>query len=67
MESLEDLANDVSSLETRVADAIFDMVRAQMRGDSPERAHELERTLSKVRRSLQKAEHLLRQESLDED
>ena len=60
MESLEQLANEVEAIEQRVTDAIFDMVRAQMRGDDAEQAKELERLLSKVRRSLQKAEHLLR-------
>ncbi len=61
MESLEQLANEVEAIEQRVTDAIFDMVRAQMRGDDADHAKELERLLSKVRRSLQKAEHLLRQ------
>jgi hypothetical protein len=32
-----------------------------LRSDEPEGAKELERQLSRVRRSLQKAEHLLRQ------
>lgn len=60
MESLDDLANDVAALERRVADAIFDTVRAQLRSDESDGAKELERQLSKVRRSLQKAEQLLR-------
>jgi Mg2+ and Co2+ transporter CorA len=63
VESLEQLANEVEAIEQRVTDAIFDMVRAQMRGDDAEQAKELERLLSKVRRSLQKAEHMLRQSS----
>jgi len=57
----EGLANDIAALEARVTDAVFDAVRSQMRGEDPEEAKELERRLSKVRRSLQKAEHLLRQ------
>jgi hypothetical protein len=67
VESLENLADEVASLERRVADAIFDMVRAQLRNDDAEHAKELERHLSKVRRSLQKAEHLLRRNDPDED
>ena len=60
MESLEELANEIEAIEHRVTDAIFDMVRAQMRGDDADHAKELERLLSRVRRSLQKAEHMLR-------
>jgi len=58
------LADEIGALERRVSDAIFETVRAQLR-DGDEVAKELERRLSKVRRSLQKAEHLLRHESLD--
>lgn len=65
MESLDDLADEVAALERRVADAIFDTVRAQLRSDEVEGANELERQLSKVRRSLQKAEHLLRRSETD--
>ncbi len=60
MESLDDLADEIAGLERRVSDVIFDMVRAQLRNDDAENAKELERNLSRVRRSLQKAEHLLR-------
>ena len=60
VESLEGLADEVAALERRVADAIYDTVRAQLRADDADDAKELERQLSKVRRSLQKAEHLLR-------
>jgi hypothetical protein len=67
VESLDDLADEVASLERRVSDAIFDMVRAQLRNDDAENAKELERNLSKVRRNLQKAEHLLRRSDTDED
>jgi hypothetical protein len=67
MESLDDLADEVASLEQRVSDAIFDMVRAQLRDDGADSAKELERNLSKVRRSLQKAEHLLRRSETAED
>jgi hypothetical protein len=67
VESLDDLADEVASLERRVADAIFDMVRAQLRNDDADHAKELERHLSKVRRSLQKAEYLLRRHDTDED
>jgi hypothetical protein len=57
---LDDLADEIAGLERRVSDVIFDMVRAQLRNDDAENAKELERNLSRVRRSLQKAEHLLR-------
>ncbi len=60
MASFAELANEVADLEARVADAIFDSVRAQLRDDGADEAKELERRLSKVRRSLQKAEMLLR-------
>ena len=54
------LADEVADLERRVSDAIFDAVRAQLRDGDADEAKELERRLSKVRRSLQKAEMLLR-------
>jgi len=57
----EGLADDIAALEARVTDAVFDAVRSQMRGEDTDAAKDLERRLSKVRRSLQKAEHLLRQ------
>ena len=63
--SFDDLADEVAAVESRVADAIFDSVRAQLRDDDAEAAKELERRLSKVRRSLQKAEILLRGASDD--
>ena len=65
MESLHTLADEVGALESRVADAIFDTVRAQLRDDDAESAKELERQLSRVRRSLQKAEQLLRRSEGD--
>jgi hypothetical protein len=65
MESLDELADEIAALERRVADAIFDTVRAQLRSDEGDGAKELERQLSKVRRSLQKAEHLLRRSDAD--
>jgi hypothetical protein len=67
VESLDDLADEVAALERRVADAIFDTVRAQLRNDEAESAKELERQLAKVRRSLQKAEHLLRRSDVEAD
>ena len=54
MESLDSLADEVANIETKVADAFFETVREQLRG-SGEEARNLERRLSKVRRSLQKA------------
>jgi hypothetical protein len=65
VESFDTLADEVASLEGRIADAIFDTVRAQLRSDGADEAKELERRLSKVRRSLQKAEYLLRGASDD--
>jgi hypothetical protein len=56
----ESLADDVAALEQRVSDAIFDLVRAQLRDDDADVAHQREKQLAKVRRSLQKAEQLLR-------
>jgi Mg2+ and Co2+ transporter CorA len=67
VESLDDLADEIAGLERRVSDAIFDMVRAQLRNDDAENAKELERNLSRVRRSLQKAEHLLRRSDDEND
>jgi len=65
MQSFDELADEVSSIESRVSDAIYDALRAQVNADKPENAKELERRLSKVRRSLQKAEVLLRGASDD--
>jgi hypothetical protein len=65
VEPLDDLADEIAALERRVADAIFETVRAQLRSDESEGAKELERQLSRVRRSLQKAEHLLRRSEGD--
>jgi len=65
VESYDELADEVSSIERRVSDAIFDAVRAQLREDGADAAKELERRLSKIRRSLQKAESLLRGASDD--
>jgi hypothetical protein len=65
VESFDTLADEVGALESRVADAIFDTVRAQLRSPGDDEAKELERRLAKVRRSLQKAEMLLRGSSVD--
>ncbi len=65
MQSFDELADEVSGIESRVSDAIYDALRAQVYSDEPENAKELERRLSKVRRSLQKAESLLRGASDD--
>jgi Mg2+ and Co2+ transporter CorA len=65
MQSFDELADEVSSIESRVSDAIYDALRAQVNADEPDTAKELERRLSKVRRSLQKAEALLRGASAD--
>lgn len=62
MESFAELADELASLESRISDVIFDTLREQVRSGGSETAKELERRLSKVRRSLQKAEMLLRAE-----
>ena len=59
-DSLSELADAVAELERRVSDVIFDEVRAQLREERADEAHELEKRLARVRRSLQKAEGLLR-------
>jgi len=58
--NFDELADQISGVESRLSDLIFDAVRSQLRGEQPEEAKELEKRLSKARRSLQKAEHLLR-------
>jgi len=63
-ESFEAIADDVARLERRVSDVIFEAVREQLRSGD-EGAKELERRLSRVRRSLQKAEAILRREDDD--
>ena len=60
MDALDDIANEVARLESRVSDVIFDTVRAQLASDDDGASEALERRLSKVRRSLLKAEALLR-------
>jgi hypothetical protein len=57
--SFDDLANDVAALESRVSEMIFETVREQLRGDATG-AQQLERQLARVRRSLVKAEVVLR-------
>ena len=59
-DSLSELADAVAELERRVSDVIFDAVRAQLREERADEAHELEKRLARVRRSLKKAEGLLR-------
>jgi hypothetical protein len=56
----QDIADDIAAIEERVSDALFEQVRAQLRDDDAEAAHQREKQLAKVRRSLQKAEQLLR-------
>ena len=64
MASFEALADDIAAIEVRVSEAIFDAVRSQLRGGD-EAAKEVEKRLAKVRRSLQKAEFLLRRQEPD--
>ena len=60
MSDWQDIADDIAAIEQRVSDALFEQVRAQLRDDDAEAAHQREKQLAKVRRSLQKAEQLLR-------
>jgi hypothetical protein len=63
----DQLADEIEAFLVRVDDAIFNAIRAQMRNESAEEAKDLEKRLSKVRRSLRKAEQILRGESKVED
>ena len=65
MTSFSDLADEVATLEQRVSDAVFDALRAQLRDTTDDAAREAERQLARVRRSLQKAEAILREISKD--
>ena len=65
MTSFSDLADEVASLEQRVSDAVFDAVRAQLRDGADDAARDVERQLARARRSLQKAEAILRGVSKD--
>ena len=60
-ETLGELADEIAGIEQRLTDVIYDAVRAQMHTEDADAAKELERLLAKVRRSLVKAEALLRQ------
>lgn len=60
MSSFHELADEISRLEARISDAVFDVVRAQLRGEDSERTKDRERQLARARRSLQKAEQILR-------
>ena len=60
MSDWQDIADDIAAIEQRVSDALFEQVCAQLRDDDAEAAHQREKQLAKVRRSLQKAEQLLR-------
>ena len=46
-----------------MSDAVFDAVRAQLRDGANDDARDAERRLARVRRSLQKAEAILRETS----
>ena len=62
---LHDLADQIAEIERRVGEVIFTAVRDQLRGDDAG-ARDRERQLSRVRRSLVKAERVLRAMDLDE-
>lgn len=65
MTSFDALADEIAALEQRVSDAVFDAVRAQLRDGADDHAREVERRLARVRRSLQKAEAILRGSAID--
>lgn len=60
MSDLTSLADDIGALAQRLTDEIFRVVREQLRDDNPETAKETERALSRARRSMLKAEQILR-------
>jgi hypothetical protein len=60
-ERLEGLISDVGSIAERIDDLVFDAAKAQgAGGDGALAAREFERELTKVRRSLAKADQILR-------
>ncbi len=63
MSDFIDFADEIAALEQRVSDAVFDAVRAQLRDGANDDARDAERRLARVRRSLQKAEAILRETS----
>ncbi len=65
MENLHELADEIAAIEQRVSDAIVETLRDQLHGDVA--ARERDRQLSRVRRSLARAESLLRAADSDED
>lgn len=61
-ELIEDIAGATNSLGERVSELIYDALRREIAGgDGAGGAKELERQLAKVRRSLAKAEQILRE------
>ena len=59
-DELDALADQLLIVSDRVSELIFQALRAQNSNDETASAKELERDLSRVRRSLVKAEHILR-------
>jgi hypothetical protein len=59
-EDIATLADEVAALEVRVGDLTYEALRAQVRDAEDDGARELERQLGRVRRSLGKAEAILR-------
>jgi hypothetical protein len=60
-DQLEELATEVENMSERVGDLVFEALRTQATDeDQAEGARELERELARVRRSLAKAEQILR-------
>ena len=67
MGSFDELADELTVLEARVNDVIFEAVRHQMREGDEEAARATERDLAKVRRHLARAIAVLRRADDGED
>ncbi len=63
MSDLGEIADAIEDVGRRLDEAIFSVVRAQMRDPGDDDARELERRLARARRSLVKAAALVRDSS----
>jgi hypothetical protein len=55
-----EMASETNTLAERVSDLMYDSLRQQMSSERADGATDVERQLAKVRRSLTKAEQILR-------
>jgi Mg2+ and Co2+ transporter CorA len=58
---LEEIANDLAQLTSRLDDLVLEALREQVRGEMATTAKEYERQLTRIRRALAKAEHIARE------